>query len=79
MTAPIVACMGGWCRRRNSCAHYHAPHHIAIAERLCEKGNDDPESVRYPQPTKPEQPAEQKAEASAYVPEFRDGQTEEFA
>lgn len=49
MTAPIVACMGGWCRRRNSCAHYHAPHHIAIAERLCEKGNDDPESVRKPE------------------------------
>lgn len=42
----IVACMGGWCRRRNSCQHYHAERSQAVSERLCEKGRDEPESMR---------------------------------
>lgn len=31
-------CMGGWCHRRVTCAHYHAPNQDGItpAERLCE-------------------------------------------
>ena len=37
-------CMGGWCRRRESCAHYSAPPTPGLnaAERLCEPGRDEP-------------------------------------
>lgn len=38
MTAP--ACMGGWCRRREDCARYHAQNREAPVERLCEPGQD---------------------------------------
>jgi hypothetical protein len=36
-----VACMGGWCSKRQECDLY-APgkRHQRIAERLCEKGKD---------------------------------------
>ena len=43
----MIQCMGGWCRERESCAHYHAmgipgrrPH-----ERLCDKDEDRPEPM----------------------------------
>ena len=42
--APIVQCMGGWCRSRESCAHYTAPEIPGRppAERLCERGKEQP-------------------------------------
>lgn len=41
----IVACMGGWCRQRERCAHHHSASRV-ISERLCERGFDDPEPMR---------------------------------
>lgn len=43
----IVACMGGWCRKRDECAHYHSRSRIR-SERLCERGKDTPEPIRKP-------------------------------
>lgn len=37
----VVSCMGGWCRVRESCAHYHARSE-SPAERLCGPGKDEP-------------------------------------
>lgn len=37
MTTP---CMGGWCTRRDHCAHYHATDRTNPAERLCPPGQD---------------------------------------
>lgn len=38
---PIQSCMGGWCTRRDSCAHYHAASEGQTpAERLCPPGHD---------------------------------------
>lgn len=41
---PLRQCMGGWCRRREVCGHHRAPEQpgVAPAERLCEKGRDNP-------------------------------------
>jgi hypothetical protein len=39
--------MGGWCRERDNCAHYHAnglPGRQPV-ERLCDKRRDQPEPV----------------------------------
>lgn len=36
MTA--IACMGGFCTRRDKCRLYDQPRATAIAERLCEPG-----------------------------------------
>ncbi len=39
--ARTPACMGGWCLRRSSCAHYHATgitRHHAEDARLCPPG-----------------------------------------
>lgn len=33
-------CMGGWCKAREKCAHYHAEGGVLI-ERLCEPGQRD--------------------------------------
>jgi hypothetical protein len=41
MTLP--ACAGGWCKKREQCADYHAVHRTSIVERLCPKGQDEPE------------------------------------
>ena len=35
-----VACMGGWCHRREQCQHYHADDRSDPAERLCVPGHD---------------------------------------
>jgi hypothetical protein len=47
MDRPIVQCMGGWCKKREQCAHYWAaPLRMrAPVERLCEPGHDDPEEI----------------------------------
>lgn len=39
---PVVSCMGGWCARRESCLHYREGTTQPPADRLCEKGHDDP-------------------------------------
>jgi hypothetical protein len=41
----IAQCMGGWCRKRESCAHYRAPEGGALIERICEKGQEMPVKV----------------------------------
>ena len=33
----MTACMGGWCTRKDKCAHYHADS-ADISERLCQPG-----------------------------------------
>lgn len=40
----LQQCMGGWCRKRQACAHHHAPTHpdMPPVERLCAKGIDEP-------------------------------------
>lgn len=37
----VVACMGGWCNKRQECAHYWSKS-TARSERLCERGKDEP-------------------------------------
>jgi hypothetical protein len=40
----VIACMGGWCRQRDKCAHYLLPPHPPQenpAERLCSLGKTD--------------------------------------
>lgn len=44
MTSP-VACMGGWCAKREACAHYHAQDRRYPIERLC-GAHDEPEPIR---------------------------------
>lgn len=42
MSAPVRPCLGGWCQRRDKCAHYADPtarHNPA--ERLCDRGSED--------------------------------------
>ena len=34
------ACMGGWCKMRDKCRHFHARNSTEIAERLCLPGQD---------------------------------------
>jgi hypothetical protein len=45
----IVQCMGGWCRQRERCQHYNALKlgQNAPAERLCPKGSDEPEQIKF--------------------------------
>ena len=41
------ACLGGWCRIREGCDHYHADDRAHPAERLCIPGRD---GLRYGMP-----------------------------
>jgi hypothetical protein len=45
----IIQCLGGWCRSRDKCQHYHAEQIVNInpVERLC--GTEEE-----PEPIKPE-------------------------
>lgn len=36
----IIACMGGWCRIRERCEHYHAADRRRPVERMCDTGRD---------------------------------------
>ncbi len=36
----MIACMGGWCARRDKCPHYHSAETRNPAERLCPPGMD---------------------------------------
>lgn len=44
----FVPCMGGWCKRRDECAHHVGDPVPGLkpAERLCAPGFDDPELIR---------------------------------
>ena len=42
----IIPCMGGWCPRREQCAHYHSTAQMYPAERLCPKDSEYPEPMR---------------------------------
>jgi hypothetical protein len=45
--ALLVPCMGGFCGRRDSCAHFHADSWgMQPAERLCARGLERPMPVR---------------------------------
>jgi hypothetical protein len=44
----LKACLGGWCRRRQNCANYHADDRSDPAERLCEPGHDGQGIGEYP-------------------------------
>ena len=46
LTEPIQSCAGGWCRRREACANYHAatPDQVP-SERLCAPGRDGELSI----------------------------------
>jgi hypothetical protein len=35
-----IACMGGWCVKREHCPHYHAESRHQPVERLCVPGRD---------------------------------------
>lgn len=43
----VIACMGGWCRHREKCAHYHSASRV-ITERLCPPDHDEPEPLKPP-------------------------------
>ena len=34
------ACLGGWCKQRETCEHYQATHRTTYVERLCDMGHD---------------------------------------
>lgn len=40
VSGPVQACMGGWCAKRDHCAHFHADERRQPAERLCVPGVD---------------------------------------
>lgn len=40
----MIACMGGWCPRRDRCQHYHSESPV-VAERLCPPGESHPVEV----------------------------------
>lgn len=40
----MISCMGGWCKSRDRCAHYHETSTI-VAERLCGE-REEPEFVK---------------------------------
>jgi hypothetical protein len=44
MANVMTQCMGGWCTRREKCAHYWAPRipMAPPAERLCSSGDEVP-------------------------------------
>lgn len=42
---PVQPCLGGWCRIRDNCPHYHAAVRLDPAERLCDRGSDGVSSV----------------------------------
>lgn len=58
----ILQCMGGWCTKREHCAHYHAPPVplLSPAERLCGQF-DTPEPLPDSKPVAPWQQREQVA------------------
>lgn len=37
-----TACMGGWCTKRDRCAHHLTDDRSVVAERLCEPGQEAP-------------------------------------
>ena len=40
---PTLACMGGWCARRDGCARYwHQTTEERTVERFCDKAKDEP-------------------------------------
>lgn len=43
-----MQCMGGFCGRREACAHFHAPEIPGRepAERLCGRGDEDPQPMQ---------------------------------
>lgn len=44
----LQSCMGGFCRKRDSCANYHAAsEHQQPSERLCPPGRDGAEMSRH--------------------------------
>lgn len=43
---PLTPCMGGWCRKREHCSHYHSPLRTRPAERLCLPGEDGIGAIR---------------------------------
>ena len=42
----MIHCMGGWCQVRDKCAHHVEAPRTTVSERLCEKGNEQPEPLR---------------------------------
>ena len=43
MKQALLQCMGGWCDRRETCAHFNAPPNgRPPVERLCAPGKDEP-------------------------------------
>ncbi len=47
MNTALVACMGGWCRRRAACLHYLPGSTAEPVERLCAPGQDRPFHATY--------------------------------
>jgi hypothetical protein len=47
-TAPSLSCMGGWCKLRDKCARHHAVDRRRPVERLCERGEEQPEPLVMP-------------------------------
>ncbi len=42
LAATVPACMGGWCRHRDGCAHHLREDRANVVERLCPKGAETP-------------------------------------
>ena len=44
----MTQCMGGWCKKRGDCRNFWAPKVAGVepVERLCPKGQDEPEPIR---------------------------------
>ncbi len=39
-----AACMGGWCQQRDHCERHTQDDRRVVAERLCDRGNEEPET-----------------------------------
>jgi hypothetical protein len=47
LSTPIVQCMGGWCKKREQCAHFWARrmNYRKPVDRLCGKFVEEPEPI----------------------------------
>lgn len=45
--ALLPACLGGWCTKRDRCARHTQADRSEVAERLCKRGHEQPESAGY--------------------------------
>jgi hypothetical protein len=62
----VQACLGGWCRERERCAHYvEADRYDEPAERLCPRDTTIPMLIKREKPAEPAEELRSPHEAAA--------------